>query len=273
MNWRETLLKMRASPLGERLIKISDIDIPWRLPGVDFPVYLQTSKNLSELLFGGKEAAERELFRKIAAYQEMAEFWDIGANIGQYSWEFVSSGPGKRALMFEPDERNIKTLRRTIARSSLMNCAIKEAAASDTIGRLEFKRDTITGKQGTIVRDAKIEQYMGRPASLVSIACTTLDQTSKELGRAPQLLKVDVEGAEISVIEGAAATLSAHRPVIVIEILSKNFEPIRQKLAPLGYLLYDAVTGQKAHPQSFNVLAIAPDQWPKIHQDISSVSR
>lgn len=271
MSWRESLLRLRASRVGEVLIGLTDFDLPWRVRNVRFPVYLQVSKNLSELLTGsGKEAAERKLFRSIAAHPEIMEFWDVGANIGQYTWEFISSGSDKRVMLFEPDERNARTIRKTIARGTLASCDIRKEAVSNTVGTLHFKRDTITGKQGTVVADANIERIMGRPASSVQIPCTTIDQVRRETNRSPDILKIDVEGAEQAVIDGAAETLRTDKPIVFMEVLPNNFLPIEQALASKGYRLFDAVSIRPAHKDSFNLVAVNPDRHQSILDSLLS---
>lgn len=270
MSWRDALLRSRATRLGEFLIKTMDFDIPWTLPNVRFPVYLQISKNPSELLFGGKEAEERDLFRKIAVYPYINELWDIGANVGQYSWEFISSGPSKRALVFEPDERNLRTIQKTIARSSLLNCEVRAVAVSNLSGQLIFKRDTITGKRGTIVEDARIEQIMGRSSSSITVNSTTIDNVCKETCRWPDILKIDVEGAEDRVIEGGLNTLKSYRPIILAEVQRMNFARIEQLLSPVGYSLFDAVTRKPAVPQSFNVVALDIGRHRQIYEILFS---
>ncbi|UWU67626.1 FkbM family methyltransferase [Bradyrhizobium sp. NC92] len=269
MNWRQKLLQWRASPLGEKLIGLADFDIRWRIQNVNFPVYLQASKNLSEILTGsGKETAERALFRSIASRSEMREFWDVGANIGQYTWEFLSSGPEKRAILFEPDDRNVKTIRRTISKASLDSCKIEKKAVSDRVGTIEFKRDTITGKQGTIVTNANIERVMGRPAHSIQITCTTIDHVSRQTNRSPDLIKIDVEGAEQAVIDGGTDVFSKDRPLVFIEVLASNFPEIESKFQAWGYRLFDAILRRPANAHSFNLVAISPDRHPRLFSEL-----
>ncbi|PJG55629.1 hypothetical protein CVM73_08720 [Bradyrhizobium forestalis] len=274
MNWRNSLLSLRASRLGEFAIGLLDFDLPWRLPNISFPVYLQSSKNLTEMLTaGGKEAGEREIFRLISGRSEMQDFWDIGANIGQYTWEFISAGSNKRALLFEPDQRNVATIEKTILRSSLSTCELMKLAVCDRIGTLEFKRDTITGKQGTIVQDANIERVMGRAAQSSIIPCTTLDRVYEERQRAPDIIKIDVEGAEQSVINGGAQLFREHSPIIFIEVLPQNFDGVKTLLSSSGYQIFDAVTRGVAHEHSFNLIAVNPARHRAIFDDFFAAGR
>ena len=49
------------------------------------------------------------------------------------------------------------------------------------------------------------------------------------------IIKMDVEGAQISVLEGARETLARHKPLIWIELLPNDIEESHEKLTSLGY--------------------------------------
>jgi hypothetical protein len=63
---------------------------------------------------------------------------------------------------------------------------------------------------------------------------TTIDRLCEERGIVPSIVKIDVEGAEADVIRGARATLSAHRPIVCLEV---HFDVLEQRRASAGALL------------------------------------
>jgi hypothetical protein len=74
----------------------------------------------------------------------------------------------------------------------------------------------------------------------------------------PQVLKIDVEGAEIAVLRGAGKLLSEVRPVALCEVSEENAEECTKVFASLSYEIYDFGCGQRT-PLSravFNTLAI-----------------
>jgi FkbM family methyltransferase len=260
MNWRERLLILRSSLFGEHLIRAFDIDLKVNLPNVSFPVFLQLSKNLSELITpgGGKENAERELFRTVAGLHHIKSFWDIGANIGQYTWEFLSLPGERHAVLIEPDPRNIATISKTIAMSRLTNCDLMRTAVSDFVGQISFNLDPITGKQGSIRDDAQVSRLMARYIKPLTVRCETVDHLLEGQHLPPDVIKIDVEGAEKQVLAGAIKTLRRNRPILFIEVTAANFPDVETMLKNLGYQLHDAVTRKTAAPESFNVIAVLP---------------
>ncbi|MFO0123965.1 MAG: FkbM family methyltransferase, partial [Inhella sp.] len=63
----------------------------------------------------------------------------------------------------------------------------------------------------------------------------TLDDWARNTGAAPDYIKVDVEGAELLVLQGGQATLAQHRPKVFAELL-------RKWSAPFGYHPNDVLT-------------------------------
>jgi hypothetical protein len=85
----------------------------------------------------------------------------------------------------------------------------------------------------------------------------------------PTLVKIDVEGYELQVLEGSQSVLKRHRPVIVLEVIashlrrhSASYPEIYRRLRVLGYVVYD-LTPRGLRPSvldrpTANVLALCP---------------
>jgi hypothetical protein len=118
MNWRESLLILRSSLFEEYLIRAFDIDLQVNLPNVSFSVFLQLSKNLSELITpgGGRRMQSGNCFAQLLDFITLSHF-GISAQTSGSTWEFLSL-PGERyAVLIEPDPRNIAKISKTIAMS------------------------------------------------------------------------------------------------------------------------------------------------------------
>ncbi|MQP63746.1 FkbM family methyltransferase [Niveispirillum sp. SYP-B3756] len=257
----ELLRNIRRNPLGRALIALFNHDIKARLPDVRFPVYLQLSRNINELMGrdGGSEKRERAHLREVASLEKARVFWDVGANIGQYSWELKSLNPTMKCCLFEPDPRNAQTISRTIATAGLTDCQLFTFALSNQNGETIFYQDQVTGKTGSIAEPARVNSYsqvqFGLQPLELRVQTRRADDLLPELAP-PDILKVDVEGAEQIVLDGAWALIARYRPALLIEILKENAPAISARLEGFGYQLLDAVTLAPAHGQSFNILAL-----------------
>lgn len=149
---------------------------------------------------------------------------DVGANIGFFS---VLAGRklGKgRVLAAEPTGAAFARLTHNVAANQvadkviLFNGLVAEAEAVHDInivpGREEY------ASRGDVVHAAVADQE----TVTERIAARTLDSLVTEHGLSPALIKVDVEGAEFSVFQGAEATLRQYRPVVLSEFSAPLLE-------------------------------------------------
>jgi FkbM family methyltransferase len=127
-------------------------------------------------------------------------FVDIGANIGSYSI-LASAGAGADCLAFEPNPKTFEWLRRNIDLNGLMNKTEAHCKALGSLsGEAEFTVDLDAGNH--LVPDVGLGSEHTQIVPL-----TTLDEAIN--GRSPSILKIDVEGFETEVINGAQSTLSS----------------------------------------------------------------
>jgi FkbM family methyltransferase len=198
------------------------------------------------LLGARAEAALNDAFRSAATVGHLLRLWDVGANIGWYSWTFLSSMAQRHALLLEPDPDNLALLHRTVRRL-VTRATILPLAASDHSGSARFATDPLTGATGSLVtHDTFLARHYGREGDSLEVATTRLDDLVGCFG-APDFIKIDVEGAEHLVFAGASVLLRA-QPVIIYETTSANRDRLTALLTGLGYRLFDA-EGYGQHEQ------------------------
>ncbi len=131
--------------------------------------------------------------------------FDIGAHIGYYTLLAATllRGTG-RVLAMEPNPRNLRHLTEHIAMNRLGNVEVISSAVCAREGMAAFAEGTGSGT-GHLEEQGEMR-----------VATTTVDALRKRSGLSPDFIKVDVEGAEVEVLTGAAATLRDHRPVIFL---------------------------------------------------------
>lgn len=160
-------------------------------------------------------------------------FYDIGANAGFFS--LLGSkcvGQKGHVFAFEPLPENIETLKSQLEVNHIANCAVVEAAVSDSVG-------TVGLCQGPHSSMAYIGRKGNDGEDSIVVKTLTLDEFAST-ERPPNFIKIDIEGAEILALRGAGALLkSANRPKLLIELHGEDVaREARGILEKAGYCLY-----------------------------------
>lgn len=157
---------------------------------------------------------------------------DVGAHWGLYS--LVAAGHVQHVVAFEPGASNRDLLERNVALARLGNVEVREEAVTDRVGRVTFYayegHSWGLSMMGGLLRGDRMEP--------VEVPATTLDALQLK----PDMLKIDVEGAEAAVIRGATNTILKARPSIFVEVhrerlqaLGSSRESVRTLILDLGY--------------------------------------
>jgi len=136
-------------------------------------------------------------------------FFDVGANVGLYSWKVHQFSPHRKILAFEPDPENIILLEKTLNGANFQNVEICKCALSNQLAEVSFFQDNLTSATGCVAGKDKpwIEQYLNSSANEIRVKTESLDSVvSKD--KTPSLIKIDVEGHEVEVLQGGKNTLS-----------------------------------------------------------------
>lgn len=202
--------------------------------------------------FRAYETAETEFLKAVT--QESGVILDIGANCGWYALALAKHCPTVPIHAFEPIPHTHEILQRNIRHNGFSNIEAHRLAFSNQEAILEF---LYTPNCSGATSQALAGQP-GSQESLEKISCpgTTLDLFCARNGLAPQIIKCDVEGAELMVIQGGEATIATHKPVILIELL-------RKWASQFGYHPNDVVTllgkyGYQAHTLGSDGLTRCP---------------
>jgi FkbM family methyltransferase len=141
-----------------------------------------------------------------------ATYWDVGSHIG-YLVAAVARlvGPTGTVVAFEPNPDNVRRLRRTIELNDLRNVTVREVALSDRVGQGQFFSSG-SSSMGRLVNSSSLE-------ATFPVRTNTIDEELKTVPF-PDLVKIDVEGGENAVLAGATRLLEAHRPALIVEVLT-----------------------------------------------------
>jgi len=172
---------------------------------------------------------------------------DVGANAGVYSYFMRRAGASVEA--FEPIPELATDLRRRYGDS----IRVHQLAASDGNGRATIHVPVIDGKPAYGYSSCETSRPNGSEMQ-IAIETRTIDSFVFD---DVALMKIDVEGHELSVLHGARETIARHHPALIIEAEERHrsgaVESIANFLAQFGYK-GEFLVNSIAHPlENFSV--------------------
>ena len=200
-------------------------EVPWSVDGLEFTV------PLSLLWIFEEEPGTVAYLRKVLRPGMTAV--DVGANVGSLSLVMGSAvGPTGRVIAVEPGPESLRWLRRNIERNHVANVTVVNAAAGACPGRRSFH------VEDTLVLGSFYDHPRTKPRCSLEVEQKTLDELVPD---GADLVKIDVEGAELEVLQGASRLL-ASSPRLVVEwcpatLIAAGQSPtaILSTLTELGY--------------------------------------
>lgn len=172
-------------------------------------------------------------------------FYDIGANLGFLTLVGRNLvGPGGQVFAFEPYSRVSQVLLRNSEANGFENVHLIQAAVGKKTGKAEFV--TQAGSMGHLkgAIDVLPSQYshQGESFTVDLIAIDDFVQAHP----VPQVVKIDIEGAEIEALEGMTHLIEASGPVILGEYHSEQIISWGTHfLSSRGYRFFDVSNGLK----------------------------
>ncbi len=174
---------------------------------------------------------EPETIAWIDSFKRDSVFWDIGANIGIYSI-YAAAIKGCEVVAFEPAFLNLTVLQENIGLNDLSDrVTIFPIGLSNTLGvkTLYLSRENYISGGAHNSLGKPINQYGGEMSSTIGIRvpAETLDSYYDDYAnRPPDYIKIDVDGLELDVLEGASQVLNKVKE-ISIELLGNNLSDNR----------------------------------------------
>jgi FkbM family methyltransferase len=145
---------------------------------------------------------------------------DVGASTGCYSL-LAAHHPGLNVYAFEPVPLTCSVLRANVRLNGAENRVKvfgKAVSNYNGVGVLHAVKDD--GGKGVSIVDGKPAYHKDCEQSRVNVV--TLDSICKRYNIAPTVLKIDVEGQELRVLEGATETIQRYKPFILAEYSQEN---------------------------------------------------
>ncbi len=221
---QELIDATRYSSLGaEKILNFSFLDNDVRL----YLPYAHTDL-IQGTILKHRTFFENYLLLKIHKYIEPGScIADIGANIGNHTVFFAHCCGAKRVYAFEPLKTAFSILEENVKINGLNNVEAHNVAVGSNGDLLSLVRCTPTNLGGSQFSSSKTGDY-----PVVSLDSMELDSLD--------FVKLDVEGLQSPVLQGAKDTLAALRPKVLVEVLDGE-EDIFGMFKSFGYELTEKI--------------------------------
>jgi len=166
-------------------------------------------------------------------------YYDVGAHFGFFCLIAARSvGPSGAIVALEPDPQNTSVLRANIERNHLVQVTVLEAAVWSSPGQVTFAKASEASNRS----EGHVSSGENSGGVCISVPSVRLDDLVFGEGRrAPDLIKMDVEGAEWEALQGARRLLSDVKPRLLCEVHNPaQMGHIRAYLEQFGYTASDA---------------------------------
>ena len=164
--------------------------------------------------------------------------WDVGANLGLFT--FTSSiivGNKGKVIAFEPDAWLVNTLRKSAKRQKhSSNIVIIPTAVAKENAIRTFAIANRARSSNHLIEYGHSQTGGTRESQTVS--CVSLDWVLN-FYPAPNVLKIDVEGAECEVLIGAQEVIEKYRPIVIVEVGGENSKEVGKFFRLNRYDIYD----------------------------------
>lgn len=206
--------------------------------------------------------------------------FDIGANIGWYTISMARRFPDSVIHSFEPLPATFQLLQQNVQLNPFTNIRLNEFGLSDATKTLQFYTSPLTSVSNSA------ENISGAPeVTITECKVTPMDEYTRNHPVKVDVIKCDVEGAELFTFRGAMETIRRDRPVIFTEMLRKwaarfNYHPneIIQLLAEAGYQCFvnngqnrlERIEAVTETTRQTNYFFLHPDAHPYIYDQYVS---
>jgi FkbM family methyltransferase len=168
--------------------------------------------------------------------------YDVGAHVGYYTLLAAKLvGPRGHVYAFEPLPANLEFLELHLKLNQITNVTVVPAAVADTAGLGSFQLAPSRAMARLAPSESshaprELPMEMGADCEL-QVKTVSLDDWARQAGRSlPRVIKMDIEGAELQALHGAAELLRRAFPTLLVATHSKALHQACQNfLSRLGY--------------------------------------
>lgn len=210
----------------------------------------------------GVDSYEKENYELLKAIcPRDGVLFDIGANIGLFSLRLASELPNLKVHAFEPEPKTQACLLKSVDANDLATISVHKEALSDHRGVSTFYVDEQNHGGHSLNADA-IREDGNAIGSQIQVPVVTTDEfvSEKKIKRL-DIVKLDVQRHEESVLRGAMKTIKDFRPIVMMECyfddLDKKNRPLFAPFFNAGdYWFVEPLSGVKSPLEAFTSSSI-----------------
>lgn len=166
-------------------------------------------------------------------------FIDVGANKGDFSFIAAKiAGDKGTVFSFEPEPENCGWIKKSVCLNGYKNIFLHQIALSNENGTAPFYLGKKTGWHTLLPNQGR------RNKKVIDVRMRTLDSLLKEMSfnKKIDMIKIDVEGSEMMVLQGAEETLKANRDIVLLVDIHPRMGVIAEEvckfLISLGFSVF-----------------------------------
>jgi FkbM family methyltransferase len=192
-----------------------------------------------------RRRAHEDDYKVVARLPDPGLFLDVGANAGTSALSFRTVQRGAPIISIEPNrllEPELRLARRLAGNMTYHLIGAGAERGEFTLHTPSFRGVPLTGESSlsreAVLESPSLQEALGdrldSPDFEISeqrVEVRPLD----ELGLAPRMIKIDVQGAEVDALRGLRQTIERHRPLLLVESAEVSNDDVVQFLRPLGY--------------------------------------
>ena len=260
--WRRALFRVLSSRQFRRQAKTAD---------GRFEAYVSAKCGLAVLnprrpLVG--EAHERFIRDWV---EQDSVVWDIGANLGLFGLPAALKVTKGRVYMIEADVELAGNLLRSLKlpHNRALNASVICVALSKSDGVKSFQISKFSRAMNKLEDVGKFREDQIVVEGVRPVVTMRIDTLAKTL-QPPAVLKIDVEGAEVDVLEGGRDTIANYRPIILVEAPQELWEPMQAFFEQHDYVMLDGSTDSRiplTHPL-WDTVAVPAEKFGKPSQGL-----
>lgn len=192
----------------------------------EVPFHVTLPAGLDIFLLGAKSHDSEIRLAKflIRHLKDGTTFFDVGAHLGYFSLLAGQlTGPSGKVISWEASPTIFAQLKKNVEAFPFINIH-NQGMAAEKGDMIFFEFPMLYSEYNSLnsTQYQKASWYAKAKPKEINIKTTSLDEFVKGSTLPPDMIKIDVEGAEAEVIKGGFRIFSDHKPVIIMEFIDKN---------------------------------------------------